>query len=199
MINWQLSKRQVLEVTKHGRNGTSVQMIVLSPADSSYGIFRYFLSTNHINVSPSDSVIEFVANILNHILEVLIRPCTVDTIQFVQPTLHALKCDNNRYTIYWMFRHFFIVIIRESFHQLKLCLSNWPLMWGTVTARTDIFSISTKAIFWFPNKEKNVQTRSTSWNMSTTDTLRTYINRIRHSNIYSLFITVHSTLRRCLA
>jgi len=100
MINWQLSKRQVLEVTKHSRNGTSVQMIVLSHADSSYGIFRYILPTNHINVSPFDSVIEFEGNTVNHILEVLIGPCTVDTIQFVKPTLHALKCEHNRYTIY---------------------------------------------------------------------------------------------------
>jgi len=198
MINWQLSKRQVLEVTKHSRNGTSVQMIVLSPADSSYGIFQYILPTNHINVSPFDSVIEFEGNTVNHILEVLTSSCTVDTIQFVKPTLHALKCEHNRFTIYRMFRHFLSAIIRESLHRLKLYLSNWSLMWGTVTARTDIFSISTKTIFWFTNKENNVQTRSTSWNMSTTDILRTYINRIRHSNIYSLFVTVHSTQRRCL-
>jgi hypothetical protein len=103
VINWQLSKRQVLEVTKHSGNGTSVQTDVLSPADSLYGIFRYIIPTNHINACPFDSVFEFEVNNLNHDLEVLMRPCNVDTNQFVTPTLHALKREQNRYTIY-MFR-----------------------------------------------------------------------------------------------
>jgi len=71
MINWQLSKRQVLEGTKHGRNGTSVQINVLSPADSSYGTFRYMLPTDHKNIRPFDGVIEFEGNIVNNILGIL--------------------------------------------------------------------------------------------------------------------------------
>lgn len=158
-----------------------MQIIVLSPADSSYGIFPYILPTKHINVC--DSVIEFEGDNVNHILEVLLRPCNVDTIQFVKPPLHALQCEHNRYSIYYISRHFLRAIIRESLHLLKLCPSNWSLMWSTVIARTDIFSNSTKAIFWFPNKGYNVKTRSTSWNMSTTDTFRIYIDRTRHNNI----------------
>ena len=120
MIKWQLSKRQVLEVTRHSRNGTSVQIIVLSPADSSYGIFRYFLPTNHLNVCPFDSVIEFEENTVNHILQVLITPCNVNIIQFVKPTSHALKCEHNTYTIYYMFRHFLSAIIMESFTSVEV-------------------------------------------------------------------------------
>jgi hypothetical protein len=130
MINWQLSKRHVLEVTKHSRNGTSVQIIILSPADSSYGIFRYILPTNHINVCTFDSVIEFEGSNVNRVLEVLIRPCNVDAIQFVKSNLHALKWEHNRYKIYYMFRHFLNAIIRGSLLLLKLCPSNWSSMWG---------------------------------------------------------------------
>ena len=38
----------------------------------------------------------------------------ISLIKFIKPTSHALKCENNRYTISYMFRHFLTPIIRES-------------------------------------------------------------------------------------
>jgi hypothetical protein len=45
-------------------------------------------------------------------------------IQFVRPTLHELKCEHDKYTVSYMFRHFLSVIIRESLYRLKLCPPN---------------------------------------------------------------------------
>ena len=115
MINWRLSKRQVLEVTKHSRKGTSVQIIVLSPADSSYGIFRHVLPTNHTNVRPFDSVIEFEGNTVNRILEALVRlkdKIQLDaTYNFITLMLGS-KCFGHHYahrqelsTIAWVLPH----------------------------------------------------------------------------------------------
>ena len=39
---------------------------------------------------------------------------------FVGQTLHELKCEHNRYTVSYMFRHFSIAFISESLHQLKV-------------------------------------------------------------------------------
>jgi len=38
-------------------------------------------------------------------------------IQFIRPTLCALKCEHNRYTVSYIFWHFLIVIIRGSNRQ----------------------------------------------------------------------------------
>jgi hypothetical protein len=43
MTDWQLSKRRVLEVIRHSRNGSSAQIIEPSPVESSYEMFRHIL------------------------------------------------------------------------------------------------------------------------------------------------------------
>jgi len=43
-------------------------------------------------------------------------------IQFITPYLHALKCEHNRHTVSYVFRHFLNSIIRESLHQLNSAL-----------------------------------------------------------------------------
>lgn len=50
-----------------------------------------------------------------------------------KPLLHALKCEHNRHTISYMLWHFLSIIIRESLYRLKLCPSNWSIVWGTAT------------------------------------------------------------------
>jgi hypothetical protein len=47
--------------------------------------------------------------------------------------VHALKCEHNRYTICYMFRHFLGAIIMEFLCRLKSCLLNSSLVWGTFT------------------------------------------------------------------
>jgi len=54
------------------------------------------------------------------------------SVQLITPTLHALKCERNRHTISYMFRHLLSAIIMESLYRLKLYLSNWSAVWGTV-------------------------------------------------------------------
>jgi len=53
------------------------------------------------------------------------------SIQFIKPTIRALQCNHDRYTIFYMFRHFLSVIIGESLYRLKWCTSNWSVKWGS--------------------------------------------------------------------
>ena len=75
MINWKLSKRRVLEVIRHSRNGSSVQIIAPSRDESSYEMFQDILPINQVNVCPFDSATEFEGNTANQVSETLIRPC----------------------------------------------------------------------------------------------------------------------------
>jgi hypothetical protein len=65
--------------------------------------------------------------ILRHILR-----CFMTSVQLTRPILHAMKCEHNRYTITYMFRHFLSAIFKESLQRLKLCPSNWSVMWGNI-------------------------------------------------------------------
>ena len=45
-------------------------------------------------------------------------------IQFIEPTLYALKCEHNRYTVSYMFRHFFSAIMHHTCN-IKKCWGWW--------------------------------------------------------------------------
>jgi hypothetical protein len=40
-------------------------------------------------------------------------------IQFIKPTLYAMKCEHNRYTVSYMFRHFFSAIMHGTYNIKK--------------------------------------------------------------------------------
>jgi hypothetical protein len=48
--------------------------------------------------------------------------------KFIGPTLHEPKCERDRYTISYMFRHFLSAVMRQFLYRLKLCPSNWSAM-----------------------------------------------------------------------
>ena len=48
--------------------------------------------------------------------------------KFIGPTLHALKCEHDRCTISYMFRHFMSAVMGQFLYRLKLCPSNWSAM-----------------------------------------------------------------------
>ena len=50
---------------------------------------------------------------------VLYVPCIMQR-QFIKPSLHALKYEYNRHTIFYMFRHFLSAIVRECLYFIFL-------------------------------------------------------------------------------
>lgn len=70
-----------------------------------------------------------------------------------QTKLTCTECEHNRCTISYLFRHFFNAIISVSF-RLKLCPSNWTLMWCShwlTESLTSARHTYTYVCYWVPH------------------------------------------------
>jgi hypothetical protein len=103
-------------------------------------VFLFFIKNTlkpFVNIYVSVTHTKEIVNILKLWILYVTGWCKI---QFIKPTSHALGFENNKYTIYHMFRQFLSAIVRESLYHLKLGLSNWSLMWGTVTHQQSLTS-----------------------------------------------------------